>query len=329
MKNTRTRNGLGLIAIFFFSVTAQAIMPSNPSSDPNFSLLPNGKYLNQISVSGQALKLTKGVGVSFSTSKNASYQKLKSDSMSYPRHKVQWVLRDLDNNRVIAQSASPDRKIFGASSSKIFVGGALLDKQDGLLNASQLQLMANMLVVSSNDAWRTLQTQIGNGDTNRGREGVHNFTQGLGYELTRGYQGYWGNTHGNELTAMETTEFLHDIYKGNFPGAETLWKLMYTCRTGVNRGLKYMPSSLFVGGKTGTYDGETENPETGSTQNPDGSAYTVNIRNHILIFNVQGRQYGLAILADTGSDESAALLAGGLLREYTGYQARVSFSAEQ
>jgi hypothetical protein len=328
MKDTLARNGLGLFAIVFFSAVAQAIMPSNPSSDPNFALLPNGKYLNQISVSGSPLKLTKGVGVSFSESINAKYQKLKNESMNNPKHKVQWVLRDLDNNRVIAQSAGPDRKIFGASSSKIFVGGALLDKQDGILGATQLQLMADMLVVSSNDAWRNLQNQIGNGDSNKGREGVHNFTQGLGYELTRGYQGYWGNTHGNELTAMETTEFLHDIYKGNFPGAETLWKLMYTCRTGVNRGLKYMPSTIFVGGKTGTYDGPTENPETGSTHNPDGSAYTVNIRNHILIFNVLGRQYGLAILADTGSDESAALLAGGLLREYTGYQSRGSFSAE-
>lgn len=87
---------------------------------------------------------------------------------------------------------------------------------------------------------------------------------------------------------------------------------MHACRTGASRGRKYMPSSLYVGGKTGTYDGSTENPETGKN-------YNVAIRNHVLIFNVLGRQYGLVVLANTGSDESAALLAGGLLREYTGF----------
>jgi hypothetical protein len=37
----------------------------------------------------------------------------------------------------------------------------------------------------------------------------------------------------------------------------------------------------------------------------------------LLVFNIDGRQYALAVLANSGSDESAALMAGGLIREYT------------
>lgn len=313
-----SRQGWLCLAFVFSTLNAGAAMPTNPVSDPKFTILPNGKDLRTISVSGSKLSLARGRGSSFSSSARAAYQKLKEDSKTNPNHKVQWTLMDLDNHRVLDQSLSSNRKIFGASSSKIFVGGALLDKQAGALSSSQLQLMADMLVVSSNSAWTNLQKQIGGGDSNRGRQTIHEFTQRMGYERTRGFQGYWGKIHGNELTAAETAEFLHDTYKGEYPGAETLWKLMHACRTGSSRGRKYIPSSIYVGGKTGTYSGTTENPETGSTKNPDGSAYRVSVKNHVLVFNVEGRQYGLAILADTGSDESAALLAGGLIREYAG-----------
>jgi hypothetical protein len=173
-----------------------------------------------------------------------------------------------------------------------------------------------MLVISSNTAWTDLQAQIGDGDSNKGRERILDFTQRMGYERTRGFQGSWKNMHGNELTALETAEYLHDTYKANYPGAEVLWKLMHTCRTGSNRGLKYIPSQIFVGGKTGTYDGPSVDPETGKNQNPNGSAYKVAVRNHMMVFYIEGVQYALTVLADSGSDESAALLAGGLIREF-------------
>lgn len=319
--NCFVRYGLACFAVSIVTATTtNAAMPTNPVSDPEFSRLPNGKLLSEISVSGSRLTLARGSGNTFTTSARNAYQKLKRDSQTDPNHRVQWVLMDLDAHRVVDQSLAHNRKIFGASSSKIFVGGALLDKQNGQLSNSQLNQMAAMLVVSSNEAWTSLQAQIGNGDSNKGREGVHNFTQRMGYERTRGFQGYWGRIHGNELTAFETSEYLYDMYMGNFPGAETLWKLMHTCRTGGSRGRKYIPSHIYVGAKTGTYDGPTENPETGSTTNPNGSSYQVAVRNHVLVFNIDGREYGLTILADTGSDESAAVLAGGLIREYAGVQ---------
>lgn len=284
---------------------------NNPVLDANFATFPDGTKLSSISVSGERLSLSKGTGTSFTAAKKSEYEALKNASQSDPAHKVQWTFMDLDAHRVIARSLSAGKKIFGASSSKIYVAAALLDRQNGQLTASQRQLMAEMLVVSSNSAWTNLQSQIGEGSADKGRERIFDFTQRMGYPLTRGWQGYWGSVHGNELVPDEAVETLYDIYRNRFPGAEVLWKLMHTCRTGSSRGRKYIPSSIYVGGKTGTYDGPTENPETGAT-------YNVAIRNHLLIFHVGGRQYGLAVLANSGSDESAALLAGGLLREYAG-----------
>lgn len=304
----------GLIAtLLFTSLQTFAAMPTNPVTDANFSTLPNGVKLQNIAVSGVRLSLTRGIGTKFTATHQASYEKMKADTLTNPKSKVQWAIMDLDAHRVLGESLNSNRKIFGASSSKIFVGGALMNKQNGAISNSQLQLMANMLVVSSNDAWVNLQSQVGDGNANTGRSRIHNFTQGLGLEKTRGYQGYWGNIHGNELTAAETVEYLHSVYKGDFPGSETLWKVMHACRTGASRGLKYLPRTTYVGGKTGTYDGSTVDPETGAGVN-------VAIRNHVLIFNVDGRQYGLTILSNSGSDEATAILAGGLFREFTGYK---------
>lgn len=282
----------------------------NPVTDPDFTKLSNGKDLTEISVSGSRLSLARGSGQTFTSSKQQQYEDLKRATQTDPDHDVRWVFIDLDAHRIIEKSLSADRKLFGASSSKIYVAAALMDWQNGDISSSQLQLMANMLVVSSNSAWTELQRQIGDGSSDKGRERIHNFTQRMGYEKTRGFQGYWGSLHGNELVPEETAETLYDLYTGAFPGADIVWKLMYTCRTGSSRGRKYIPSDIYVGGKTGTYHGPTENPET-------GEQYTVRVHNHVLIFHIDGVQYGLVILANSGSDESAALLAGGLIREHT------------
>jgi hypothetical protein len=67
-----------------------------------------------------------------------------------------------------------------------------------------------------------------------------------------------------------------------------------------------------VGSKTGTYSGSTVDPET-------GHGITVDVAHQVMVVNVEGKEYAIVILSNTGSDETAAVLAGGLLREYTGY----------
>ncbi|MDZ4678608.1 MAG: serine hydrolase [Oligoflexia bacterium] len=310
----------GIVFTLLATDTVNAAMPTHPEIDNSFMTLPDGRSLKKISVKGKKLELARGGNIKFGLAEQNAYLKLKQETLTIPGHLVQWTLMDLDRHQVIAQSASARLKIFGASVAKIFTAATLLDKKNGKLSKSQLQLMADMLVVSSNTAWTELQKQIGDGYDDRGRATTHAFTQRMGYLRTRGFQGYWGDMHGNELTTEELAEFLYDTYQGNYPGAEVQWKIMHTCRTGESRARKYLPSSLYIGGKTGTYDGSTVNPETGSTQNANGTQYSVRVRNHVVVFNVKGKEYGLAILADTGSDESAALLAGGLLHEYTRYE---------
>jgi hypothetical protein len=310
--NLSARKGLVLAFVIGLSpVFAHAVMPTNPVSDRDFMRLPDGRNLAEMKVSGVKLTLTRGTGNSFGSSQQASYQNLKQASLSDPNNKIQWVVMNLDGHQVVAQSLSARKRIFGASVTKVYCGGALLDKQAGTLSSSQMQLMADMIVVSSNSAWTNLQKQIGGGDADRGRAGTHAFTQRMGYADTFGFQGTWGHIHGNELTAADLAEYMHDTYKGEYPGAETLWKLMHTGRTGTSRGKKYIPRELFVGGKTGTYDGPTQ---------IDGVAMNVKVRNHMMVMNVNGTEYVIAILNNTGSDENTAVLAGGLLREYTGYR---------
>ena len=308
--------GILASAIFCLS-TALGAPATHPGNDPGFMILPDGRDLRAVSVKGARLVPSKGGGGNFTASHQTAYVKLKAETKSVANHKVQWVLMDLDSHQVIDQSMSAKMKIFGASTSKIFVAGALMDKQQGQMSKAQLQLMADMLVVSSNTAWVELQRQVGGGNDDKGREYIHGFTQRMGYERMRGFQGWWGKLHGNELTAAETADFLYDTYHGHYPGAVSVWKVMYTCRTGISRARKYLPADVYVGGKTGTYDGDTVDPETGKDKDSNGKQYIVHVRNHALIFNAGGKQYGLAILANNNSDEQVAVLAGGLFREYT------------
>jgi hypothetical protein len=299
-------------ALLALPLTAQASLPT----DPGFLKLADGRDLKSVKVNGANLSLSRGSGQSMGAAAQALFERIRQDSKTQPGYPVQWVLMDLDNRQVLEQSAEASRKQFGASVSKIFVGGTLMDKQNGAISNSQLSLLASMIVVSSNTAWTELQRQIGDGDSNRGRETIYNFTQRMGYERTRGFQGWWGDMHGNELAPDELAEFLYDTYQNRYPGAEVLWKVMHTGRTGAARAKKYIPSSQIVGSKTGTYDGPTVDPETGLSTGADGKAYKVRVRHQVLVFNSNGRQYALTILADTGSDESAAALAGGLYRAY-------------
>jgi hypothetical protein len=142
--------------------------PSNPITDPNFLVLADGTNLKNVKVSGEALSLTRGSGTSFNASQQAQYLDLKARTRGAGDPKIQWVIMDLDDHVIIDQSANTDRRMFGASASKIFVAGTLLDKQRGDLTPKQVQLMSDMLVVSSNSAWVELQKEIGDGNDDRG-----------------------------------------------------------------------------------------------------------------------------------------------------------------
>jgi hypothetical protein len=301
---------------FFQKIQYDSSTLTAPGEDRNFMKLSNGKRLDQLSVKGRKLCLITGGGAPFTERKEKEFERLYEEGRAVEDAPVQWVLRNLDTGNVIDQSLSADMKMFGASVSKIFVGATLLEERDGNLSDRELQKLAEMISVSSNVAWLDLQRTIGDGNADQGRRKITDFTQTMGYKRTRGFQGYLGKIHGNELTASELGEFLYDTYWKRYDGAEILWKVMYTCRTGGSKANKYLPSDLYLGGKTGTYSGTTVHPETGASKNPDGSPFRVNVRHQVVVFEHNGTQYGMALLTNKASNEHVALLAGGLFRKH-------------
>lgn len=292
-----------------------APLPS-PDAGREFLNLPNGKRLDHLSVKGRKLSLVTGRGAAFTERKQKEFDTLYKEGRSVEDAPVQWVLMNLDTGNVIDQSLSANMKMFGASVSKIFVGATLLAEREGDLSDRELQKLAEMISVSSNVAWLDLQRTIGDGNADEGRRKITRFTSNMGYNRTRGFQGYLGKIHGNELTASELGEFLHDTYWNRYDGAEVLWKVMHTCRTGGRKADKYLPGDLYLGGKTGTYSGTTVHPETGASKNPDGSPFRVNVRHQVVVFKHNGTQYGMALLTNKASNEHVALLAGGLFRKH-------------
>ena len=289
--------------------------------DP-FFVVESGISLQQFGDQRTRRLLTriKGRGEDFGLRETRRYCRLKKDS-----RQVQWVLNDLETGEVISKSANADKRFFGASLSKLFVGAALLHKQNGTLSRNQLNDLVQMIVVSDNHAWKELQRQVGeDGTDDSGREAVQKFVLQMGYTNTKGFQGWLRKKdgtriHGNELNALELSQFLHDTYRGKYEGAKILWKIMHAARTGKEKVDKYTPSYLYIGGKTGTYSGPNESPDTVKHR-------TIRARNHAAVLSIKDKHYGLSILTNTGRNEDVAVLGGGLMREYLGIEERLACS---
>ena len=283
--------------------------------DKAFFTLHNNVDLREFAdkQAGRLLTRGKGKGENFGTEQRKRYCTLKNSEH------IQWVLNDLETGEVISKSANADKLFFGASVSKLFVAAALLDKQKGTFSESQLNHVVKMIVVSDNHAWKELQRQTGDDGTNdSGREAVDEFVQRMGYGDIKGFQGWLRKKdgtriHGNELNAQELSEFLYDTYQGKYEGAEVLWKIMHATRTGRSKIDKYTPSHVYIGGKTGTYDGPNASPQTIEHN-------TIRARNHAAILRIEDTYYGLSILSNTGRNEDVAILGGGLMREYLGVE---------
>ncbi len=305
-----------LLWVTFFLVLMfqfQPLFAGNPTpAADNFFILDNGKDLRKLADpdAGQLLTPVRGEGNKFGAEEVQKYCKLKNSSQ------VQWTVNDLQTGEIISQSPNAREAFFGASSSKIFVAAALLNKQCGKLDKKQLDLMIKMIVKSDNAAWRELQREAGEGSDDSGRQCVNEFVQQIGCTNTRGFQGWLcmedgTKIHGNELNTMALSRFLYSTFHRNYPGAEILWKIMHATKTGRQKINKYTPREIYIGGKTGTYDGPNESPETIHFKN-------IRARNHVAILKIDDKYYGISILTNTGSSWDVAVLGGGLMREFLG-----------
>lgn len=283
-----------------------------PMNDEVFFTLDNNTDLRTSGGQPTAKLLTrrKGKGNRFGAQQTRRYCEMKKNP-----EQIQWVLNDLETGEIISKSANADKLFFGASVSKLFVAAALLNKQKGELDKAQLDQLVRMIVVSDNRAWKELQRQVGNdGSNDSGREGVDKFVQEMGYADIKGFQGWMkkkdgARIHGNELNALQLSNFLYDTYQRNYEGAEILWKVMHATRTGRSKIDKYTPSDVYIGGKTGTYHGSNESPDTILQT-------SIKARNHAAVVKINDKYYGISILTNTGSDEDVAILGGGLIREH-------------
>ncbi len=262
----------------------------------------------------ELLKRIRGNGNRFGADQAARYCRLKKRLDA-----VQWVVNDLATGRVISRSANAGQLYFGASVSKLFVAAALLDKQQGEFTRDQLRQLVKLIVVSDNVAWKDLQRQVGDdGSNNAGRAAVQAFVERMGYPTIKGFQGWrkrkdGTREHGNELNAMELARFLSDTYNRKYPGADVLWEVMRATRTGSGKIGRFTPSNLYLGGKTGTYSGPNESPDTVHLR-------TIKARNHAVVLKTESGHFGISVLANTGSSGDVAVLGGGLMREYLGVQ---------
>lgn len=276
----------------------------------------DGHSLRALTIHKQPLDYVYGYGQEFRSKQRRSYQQILRKTLEVENYPLQWSFRNLSKNIVIKESKGSQLKFFGASVSKIFVAGALLNKLNGALSSHLLIELAKMIVVSDNRSWAYLQKQIGAGSSDSGKRYIHEFTQDSGYKKTVAFRGWLGSLHGNEITAHETNQFIQDTFDQRYPGASTLWKVMYSTRTGKIRGRKYLPRRIYVGGKTGTYAGSTVDPQTGAHTFPDGTPYKVNVHHHALIFSCGKDQFSIVVLNNTGKQENLSILVGGLIEEY-------------
>jgi hypothetical protein len=243
-----------------------------------------------------------GTGESFGPRQQEHFQKLVSPE---GQSSYEWVLRELNSNKILFQSLNPEKQFYGASVSKVFVAGAYLNSVNGMPTASGLQHLNDMIIVSSNSSWGALQVDIGLGNENIGRKKIRDFLLSLNITRSIGYRGYLDGVHGNEVNALDISRFIQASFDGKYPGSKHLFQTMFLSRTGEFRGRKYFPILMNVAGKTGTYSGETS---------VGGAPVISESKHHTMVFSLNGKFYSLTVLSDPGSDEDIAILCGGLLR---------------
>ena len=156
-------------------------------SNTLWSLGYESQNLSNYKVNGRKLSISHGAGEAPISDWKERYEKLKEKGMTVNNYPFQWQLIDLENNEILSESSTLDKLFYGASTTKIMVGSAFLQTVEDPFSSKYFQDLLNMIVVSSNPAWRTIQYATGGENMERGRLEVHSFTQNLGLTRTRAF----------------------------------------------------------------------------------------------------------------------------------------------
>jgi len=268
--------------------------------------------------------LNTGEGGYFSAHEKEVYCLYKKLSASKKQNTIQWDLRELGSNQILAKSNNPHKLFYGASVSKIIVAAAYLDRNNGVLTDEARSHLEKLIKKSDNYSWGWFQDsdpKVLKGESQKGMEQVDKFVRNnLKISNSRMWRGnmkrspdYWSSEqkekcqgsscyHGNDISAADMGEFLHATYINSYRGADELFKNLFYVHTGKKKGDKYLPKKLKIGGKTGTWK---------------------NNFHHAMVFSLNGKFYSLTILS-TNSNEDVAIMAGGLIREYLEYPTVIS-----
>ena len=236
------------------------------------------------------------------------YRLLKNFS-PVPKKSVDWGVTSLGSRKFIDGSGGVDRIYYGASMSKMFLAAAVLDKHKGSPGRKTLSKLIRLLVISDNDAWRNLTMNLGGGNHLKSNKRLWQFTREMGTVKSLPFIGWLGEKHGNEINVRDINTFLSSAYNDKFRGSDLFWNKMWRVRTGKNRGRKYLPSHLAVGGKTGTWEGPVFLNEFRDKVHQD-------VRHHSVVVERSGEAYVITVLSDGFTDDDVGILVGGLYREY-------------
>ena len=208
----------------------------NWDESPNFFTTTSGINLYDL-----------GRKVGITMSRNKGYDRNGYSSTKYTQNKtnpkVYWAIYDISNDTLLASSKNANTNVYGASVPKVLVGSAALSNNGGKLpTQNDYSKLIQLLVKSNNDVWTPIQNIAG------GISGVNNWAKKMGYQMQPARSG------GNNASAIGMCKFWKDVCKNNFEGAEVIYRISSSCQTSATKSRKYMPTNVFLGGKTGTYN---------------------------------------------------------------------------
>ena len=119
------------------------------------------KDLSNFTVNNKKLKISLGKGDLPPQDWKVKYKRLKEKGVTEANFPFQWGLVDLASGKVLSKSLTPRKLFYGASTTKIMVGSAFLQKLENPYSSKYFQDLLNMIVVSSNPSWRTIQYATG------------------------------------------------------------------------------------------------------------------------------------------------------------------------
>jgi len=247
------------------------------SSQSNYWMVGNKDLKSIAKGVGINLSQNTGLGNSFNDS---AYKSIKDKSS------IHWAVYDISRGKTIAKSGNADTNVYGASVSKAVVVGCAYANNNGQLpSTSDIGKAIRLLVVSDNSVWTPL-TEIAGGNN-----AVNEFSNRRGYNNMKP-----ARNGGNQINAVGMNLFWNDVVRGNFKGAESVFKITSSCQTSNSRSRKYIPKSVKMGSKTGTY-----------------MSY-----NHDSAWLKSGDNWYAITVLTTKNDgsEAVALCFGGLFKEY-------------